>query len=412
MTDKENTEAKPLDSSEIPEEARKKKEILDKVESSDKPVKTILKELGISRSTFYHWRKRYDEEGIEGLMDLRTGPKEPAEEPEPEPAPAAPEPVVAEEPAEKEVEEVAPEPEKEAPKPEAAPPGPPPGGGAMEEKKGLGLYYLIAGTLLVVGLLVAVSLANSSRHFFKLEDGKIVLYRGKFAPSGTVKADDFEPIDAGDLDLGPVLSKKFYGRVAAETGLYNYFITTAANEFKKEDGANLERARSLLTLAEKLAERGLIKGSAVESRAKLFLALQKVEYAERLLYKTYSEAESVLSDALKNGSNYDDEFINEKLARIRAYLAPYKKAAEEEAAAKEPEVKEEAPAAKTEEPAAAEVAAQAVEKAEPAAEEAVEEAAAEPEAPAEAETKIEAKPEAEAAAEPATEAEPEEKPAS
>lgn len=392
MTDIKNPEAIPLDPSEITEEARKKKEILDKVESSGKPVKTILKEMGISRSTFYHWRKRYDEEGMAGLMDLRTGPKEKAEEPAP--APAEPEPVeaVVEEAVVEEAEDVAPVPEEEAPKPRVEAPGPPPGGGLMEEKRGLGLYYLIAGTLLVIGLLVAVSLANSSRHFFKIEDGKIVLYRGKFAPSGTLKVDDFEPISAGDLDVAPVLDQMFYGRVAAETGLYNYFINQATAEFKNDDGANLARAQSLLALAEKLAERGVLKGSGVETRAKIFLALQKVEYAERLLEKTYREAQPILADALKNGSNYDEAMLKEKLDRIKAYLGPPKEAVEEV---------EETPGAKAEEDEAVEPEEQIVEKPKvkeeakpaPAAKEKAEEAVAEPAAPTvPKEVKPEAKP--------------------
>ena len=51
------------------------KEILDKVAQSNLPTKTILKELGISRSTYYSWLKRYEEHGDEGLLDSRSLPK-------------------------------------------------------------------------------------------------------------------------------------------------------------------------------------------------------------------------------------------------------------------------------------------------------------------------------------------------
>ena len=57
---------------EVVAEARRKKEILDKVAQSNIPTKTILKELGISRSTYYSWLKRYEEEGDEGLLDSRS----------------------------------------------------------------------------------------------------------------------------------------------------------------------------------------------------------------------------------------------------------------------------------------------------------------------------------------------------
>ena len=57
---------------EVAAEARRKKEILDRVAQSNIPTKTILKELGISRSTYYSWLKRYEEEGDEGLLDSRS----------------------------------------------------------------------------------------------------------------------------------------------------------------------------------------------------------------------------------------------------------------------------------------------------------------------------------------------------
>ena len=57
---------------EVAAEAKKKKDILDRVAESNLPTKTILKELGISRSTYYSWLKRYEEEGEEGLLDSRS----------------------------------------------------------------------------------------------------------------------------------------------------------------------------------------------------------------------------------------------------------------------------------------------------------------------------------------------------
>ena len=42
-------------------------EIIHVVEQSDLSVNRTLKELGITRSTFYGWYKRYREEGYDGL---------------------------------------------------------------------------------------------------------------------------------------------------------------------------------------------------------------------------------------------------------------------------------------------------------------------------------------------------------
>ena len=47
--------------------ASEKMELIRIVEESELGVKRTLQELGISRSTFYHWYKRYAQEGFEGL---------------------------------------------------------------------------------------------------------------------------------------------------------------------------------------------------------------------------------------------------------------------------------------------------------------------------------------------------------
>jgi transposase len=49
-----------------------KMEIITLVEQSELSVKATLKELGIHRSTFYEWYKRYLEKGYDGLAWKRA----------------------------------------------------------------------------------------------------------------------------------------------------------------------------------------------------------------------------------------------------------------------------------------------------------------------------------------------------
>jgi transposase len=51
-------------------EARVKAELLQMVERLPLPVRQTLKELKVSRATYYRWRRRYAEKGLEGLRDL------------------------------------------------------------------------------------------------------------------------------------------------------------------------------------------------------------------------------------------------------------------------------------------------------------------------------------------------------
>lgn len=53
----------------------KKLEIIQQVESSDKPIAKLLQELGINRSTFYNWYTEFKKHGSDGLDNKKTSPK-------------------------------------------------------------------------------------------------------------------------------------------------------------------------------------------------------------------------------------------------------------------------------------------------------------------------------------------------
>lgn len=53
-----------------------KREIIRLVEASDRSVSWTLKELGIARSTFYEWYRRYQDEGYEGLANRSSQPEQ------------------------------------------------------------------------------------------------------------------------------------------------------------------------------------------------------------------------------------------------------------------------------------------------------------------------------------------------
>ncbi len=54
--------------------AAEKFEIIRLVEQADVSVKQVLEELGIARSTFYDWYKRYQQDGYEGLANRSSQP--------------------------------------------------------------------------------------------------------------------------------------------------------------------------------------------------------------------------------------------------------------------------------------------------------------------------------------------------
>jgi len=51
-------------------------EIIHLVEHSELPINRTLEELDVPRSTFYRWYQRYQDEGLDGVADLKPRPRQ------------------------------------------------------------------------------------------------------------------------------------------------------------------------------------------------------------------------------------------------------------------------------------------------------------------------------------------------
>jgi len=327
---------------EVAAEARRKKEILDKVAQSNIPTKTILKELGISRSTYYSWLKRYEEEGDEGLLDSRSlakateevveaapeveevqaqppvtvaaeevveeKPPEPVAEEviEEEPVPPPEEPVAAPAPveAEKVVEPMEPvaapppvEPEKTE---EETIPEPMMPHGGDQTRKGLGGYGFIAVMLLIVGLLLSISISNHSTYQLRKNSNSLTLWKGKFAPRGYEIVEAFEPVVVDDADVSALTDRTFSGRDAVHKAIFAFFMDQVNGETAQGNGANVDKMNLLLKRAEAFAENNGTGDASLKSM-RFQLAQQRVGMAELGLHKAYREALPIYQEALKAG---------------------------------------------------------------------------------------------------------------
>ena len=328
---------------EVVAEAKRKKEILDQVAQSNMPTKTILKELGISRSTYYSWLKRYEEEGDEGLLDSRsltqtaekveeTAPgvedvqpqppvtvaaEETVEEKLPEPVaeeviekepvpPPAEEPVVTPAPVEED-EVVQPEEPAAAPPPvepekteEVTIPEPmmPPGGG--QTKKGLGGYGFIAVMLLVVGLLLSISLSNQNNYKLKKSSNTLTLWKGKFAPRGFEQVESFQPVAVGDNDVSALTNRTFTGKDAAYKAIFAFFMDQVNGQTAQGDDADISKINIVLDQAE-----SFLNGNGKKDRSmaamQFQLAQKRVAMAELGLHKAYQQALPIYQEALRTG---------------------------------------------------------------------------------------------------------------
>jgi transposase-like protein len=317
---------------EVAAEAKRKKEILDRVAQSNIPTKTILKELGISRSTYYSWLKRYEEEGDEGLLDSRSLAKDteeveetaPAvEEIQPQPSvTVAAEEAVEEKPPEPVAEEVVeeepvpPPPEETVVKPEepvATPtpvepekteevtiPEPMMPHGGDQTKKGLGRYGFIAVMLLVVGLLLSISISNHSTYQLRKDNNSLTLWKGKFAPRGYKMVEAFEPVVVDDADVSALTGRNYAGKEDVHRAIFAFFMDQVNGEAARGDEADIGKMALLLYRAEAFAESNGA-GDASLASMRFQVAQQRVGMAEVGLHKAYQKALPVYQEALKAG---------------------------------------------------------------------------------------------------------------
>ncbi|UCG13896.1 MAG: helix-turn-helix domain-containing protein [Deltaproteobacteria bacterium] len=317
---------------EIAAEAKKKKDILDKVAQSNLPTKTILKELGISRSTYYSWLKRYEDEGDEGLMDSRSVVKPEAEE----------------ETTAAKVEEAAPEPSDEVQDEAAARPSPPEalgepvskeepepprpeqavveatkpavqraddereteeqfaaaeekmdfGGG--QQKKGMAAYAFVAAALLVIGLLVSISLSNYNTYHLRNSDNTLTLWKGKFSPRGTEIVESFNPLVVGDGDYSALTSRTYTGEDAVYKALFAFYMDQVDMEEAKGAETDVAKLNSLLDRADSALGSNEGGGSNL-ANLRFQVAQKRVAIAETALHRAYEKALPIYQEALNAG---------------------------------------------------------------------------------------------------------------
>jgi len=319
--------AGPKSESTVAEEAMKKKAILDKVAESNLPTKTILKELGISRSTYYSWLNRFQEEGMAGLMDSRSGPRsqdEPGEQDEAaEPIgegateeidPHTPSKALPEEEAQpglstgdrESISSLVEQRESQQPSAELAEVRPPTRketlmsdekveGVGSPKKKGKGLYVLVGVVLVVLALLLLMSLTNFSTYQIRQTGNTLTLWKGNFAPVGSEQVKSFEPIEIGDSDVSRLLGRSFAGRESAYKAIFQYFMEQTTAELNKGDQGDLGKVDRLFAKADALVAK---EGSGMAG-PRFELAQKRVAVAEMGLRRAYQKALPAYQEALR-----------------------------------------------------------------------------------------------------------------
>ncbi len=310
-----------------------KKAILDKVTSSDKPIAEALRELGISRSTFYSWLSRYQTDGEEGLKDKR-GPLPADEFVEPE-VPAAPiDPEISDPaPTEKKAEAVSaaasavkPEPKPEIKKEElrvSSSEAATSGGKPMTSRKStnFSLVATLAIIFVVAGFIISLCMWNSSKYFITQDGSQVTLWKGKFAIYGKQLVPDFAAINIGNDNLEAITGKTYYGEWGAVNALFEYMLVRADAALDGPNGPNYAEANRFLALAESVAYKGEQKSALNNRYARLYytLAKKKVNQTEKQLIAMYADSIDVLEQARDMGL-YSPGVVDNEITVLKSKL--------------------------------------------------------------------------------------------
>jgi transposase-like protein len=330
------------------EESKRKKAILDAVKRSSDSVKATLRELGLPQSTYYKWVRRYQAEGLDGLVtgnpvsdkvwkrfvDLEKRQKGrvskgklSAEETQTMTSEQDQERIKKllfkrfdeEAPPEKEAPAEAPEP-KTVEKPPSAPSYTPP----PEEPKDKTFKYAVGALACVIAILLLASLSNSSKFAFKQNDQMVELWQGRFAPMGWMRVASF----SDPKILTGVAEKTAYSKKKAYGILSDYFINRADEILRTGETPDLKAAKSYLSHASKyaLSDARREEVSRRLSRIHFLVLLGKGELARsKGTVSDFETAKGYLTQAIPFAStDFEKDMLTKSLAAIEYAIAESK----------------------------------------------------------------------------------------
>lgn len=171
---------------------------------------------------------------------------------------------------------------------------------AGEQKKGKGLYTLIAVLIMVIGLVFIFSISNYRTYVFRDKGDSLTLWKGKFIPKGTEKVESFESILLADKDLRELSGRRFDSKDEAYKAIFGRLMDQIAVESAKGDKADLDKLNTLLGKAEIVFAVVMAAGRG-EAGPRFQLAQKRVAVAELTLQEAYRKALPVYQDAVKSG---------------------------------------------------------------------------------------------------------------
>lgn len=190
---------------------------------------------------------------------------------------------------------------------------------AGEEKKGKGLYTLLAVLILVIGLVFIFSISNYRTYEFKDKGDSLTLWKGKFIPKGTEEVESFKSILEADKDLRELSGRRFDNKDEAYKAIFGRLLDQIAEESAKGDHADLSKLNTLLDKAEVVF--AMIMGEGRDADGPQFqLAQKRVAIAELTLQEAYRKALPVYQDAVKSGLG-DAQELKPKMEAMQTALA-------------------------------------------------------------------------------------------
>lgn len=326
------------------EEARRRKAIIDDVMESFLPVKEAVKKWDISAPTYYRWKRCYEKKGLAGLSGMiseekkeQTGKQYKREDIDMEGEKSEDvvhegkeEEISAKEKTE-EVTEITKEYEQEEKgamaseaksggtidlgKPTS--PSPPPGGSVV-------LWAILGAIIGVLGILLVLSVYNSTTYYVKQDGDEATVWKGKFHPFSKERTmvEDIEPIILPEVELGEMTKNVYRTPEEVLNDIFKLMVNKVDEQLEQQSKPDPVKAQEYLGVAKKLAttpEQQEILNIRM-AKVEYFTAIDKMVEGKNIMIKMYREALTHLQKAKEYGFG-DMDKIEARTNEINDWLS-------------------------------------------------------------------------------------------
>jgi len=181
--------------------------------------------------------------------------------------------------------------------------------------------FPLCALIFLILVVLAASYVNYNTYFFKINDNKLELWHGDFAPMGFQNCTDFDPVSTDSHDFSKIVDKIYKSKERAYGALYVVFIDEVQRELDNGCEVDLKKVDHNLALADKFYDLCYWINPGF-SKKRFEVSWKKVERLKDLLSLAYKDSLDHMRRAKSLGLAKDTD-IEQKKKEAEDWLKQY-----------------------------------------------------------------------------------------